>query len=521
MIRITVLEEEKQYQILCEEKKSIMQALLLANAEISALCGGKGICGKCKIKFFKGKTEPSDKDRKTFSEKELEDGYRLACTAYPRETAVIQLYMQKEQKIKVVAETEEKPYNGTAYRKDSDFGIAVDIGTTTIAMQLLEKSKKESISAYTGLNPQRSYGADVMSRIDAANHGWGEQLQKKIEEALEVGFSELIGKADILKEKVEEIIISGNTTMIHLLLGYSCETLGVAPFIPVNTGAVRTDSEKLFPNSGLKCSVKIIPGFSAFVGGDITAGLYYCQMQKKEGTNLFIDLGTNGEMAIGNREKILVTSVAAGPAFEGGNISCGIGSVPGAICKVDMKGRKIESLETIDGKEPLGICGSGVLEAVFELVKEAIIDETGLLEEPYFDNGFLLDEQRGKNPIVINQKDIREIQLAKSAVRAGIEVLLKRFGSTYKDIENVYLSGGFGYYVNVEKAIGIGMLPRELSRKIKPVGNTALAGAKKLLFQNAEWKKLRKLTDMVQEINLGGDKEFQEFYMEYLYFTLK
>ena len=117
-----------------------------------------------------------------------------------------------------------------------------------------------------------------MSRIDAANHGWGEQLQKKIEEALEVGFSELIGKADILKEKVEEIIISGNTTMIHLLLGYSCETLGVAPFIPVNTGAVRTDSEKLFPNSGLKCSVKIIPGFSAFVGGDITAGLYYLSL---------------------------------------------------------------------------------------------------------------------------------------------------------------------------------------------------------------------------------------------------
>jgi uncharacterized 2Fe-2S/4Fe-4S cluster protein (DUF4445 family) len=230
-----------------------------------------------------------------------------------------------------------------------------------------------------------------------------------------------------------------------------------------------------------------------------------------------IDLGTNGEMAIGNRDRILVTSTAAGPAFEGGNISCGMGSVKGAICSVNIADGNV-SCGTIGDKAPIGLCGTGVIETVYELMKNELIDETGMLDEDYFDDGFVLAKTPEGEDISFTQKDVREIQLAKSAVRAGMETLILRFGVGYEDIDRVFLAGGFGYKMNLEKAIGIGLLPEELRDKISAVGNSSLGGAVVYLTEEDAPQRIEHIVELSEEISLATDKDFNQFYTDYMFF---
>ena len=303
--------------------------------------------------------------------------------------------------------------------------------------------------------------------------------------------------------------------MIHLLMGYSCETLGVYPFTPVDISLTHTTSRELLGTQEQDFDIMICPGVSTYVGGDITAGMYALDLDKREKPCVLVDLGTNGEMAIGCKDRIMVTSTAAGPAFEGGNIVCGTGSIPGAICKIELDGENVK-LETIGNEEPRGICGTGVIDAVYELKKEEIMDETGLMEDPYFEDGFLLSEKNGG--IRFYQKDVRELQLAKSAVRAGLETLISKYGITYDDIEHIYIAGGFGYQMDIRKAADIGLLPAECLDKISAAGNTCLKGTiKALTDENAE-ERLKYLSGLASEVQLSNDKEFQEFYMEYMMF---
>ena len=265
------------------------------------------------------------------------------------------------------------------------------------------------------------------------------------------------------------------------------------------------------------CPVILLPGISTYVGGDILSGLLSCGFDEKEPTALLVDLGTNGEMAVGNQNRILVTSTAAGPAFEGGNISCGMGSVAGAICNVDLTDGTTK-VQTIGNKPPEGLCGTGVIETVSELVKEGYVDETGHLEEPYFKSGFPLGTNSRGETITFTQKDVREIQLAKSAVRAGIETLLKRFGAGYEDVDAVYLAGGFGFHMSQKKAVSIGLLPKELEKKLVTVGNSSLAGAVRYLTDETAPERCAKILDRASEVELSTDSAFNEFYMDYMYF---
>ena len=517
MISITILDREKRVNMELGQGESLMSALIRLNEGIGAYCGGRGICGKCRIKLVEGDILPSMEDKRFFSEEDLWKGYRLACTTYPNQNCTIRLCMEKEQEIEVV--TEGITQNGEiAIRNSGFYGIAVDIGTTTIAMQLVEEGTNRILSTYTGLNPQRSYGADVINRIQAANNGKGSELKKLICDAMECGFHTMLSEYGCSSDKVKQVIISANTTMVHLLMGYPCENLGVSPFEPYNIKTIKTAIRKVIANSLLDCEIRVIPGISTFVGGDIVSGLQYCHLTEQEKPVLFIDLGTNGEMAVGNKDKLIVTSVAAGPAFEGGNLSCGVGSIPGAISSVTMEKGEVVKIETLRGKRPVGICGTGVIEAVAELVKEELIDETGLLEDQLFEDGVVLATRQDGRDIVLTQKDIREIQLAKSAIRSGIEVLLMRYGTCYDDIERVYLAGGFGYHMDPKKMIRIGMLPVELENKTVTVGNSSLGGAKNVLFDGFSWDHLETIAKRGEEINLATDKMFQEKYMEYLYF---
>ena len=533
-VKIKVVTGDKETIIKGRKTDSLLKTLQEHDIFIPAVCGGRGTCGKCSVRFAGGAVEPSEEDRKFFPADKLAEGYRLACKAYPGRGCTVIIDERESSGFFVLtdegtadlaseqteASAEEgricpDQKHGAALPEnpaDSSYGIAVDIGTTTIAMQLLELPEGRPVDVYTDINRQRAYGADVISRIEASNAGKKEELKRSIREQLMTGLHKL---TDGREKKVSRMVIGGNSTMIHLLMGYSCETLGIYPFTPVDISLTHTTSRELFGEQEPDFEVMICPGVSTYVGGDITAGMYALDFDKREKPCVLVDLGTNGEMAIGCKDRVMVTSTAAGPAFEGGNIVCGTGSIPGAICKVELDGENVK-LETIGNEEPRGICGTGVIDAVYELKKEEIMDETGLMDNPYFEDGLLLSEKNGG--IRFYQKDVRELQLAKSAVRAGLETLISKYGITYEEIGHIYIAGGFGYQMDVRKAADIGLLPEECLDKISAAGNTCLKGTVKALTDQDADERLKYLSGLASEVQLSNDKEFQEFYMEYMYF---
>lgn len=517
-VKITVRQGSEESVLVLEPGKSLMDGLLQNGYYISAFCGGKGRCGKCRIRVLKGNAEITPEDRRTFTKEELAKGWRLSCMAFPLEDWEIAFQLEDEQQFEILGGRKTDPRKASL--PESEYDIAADIGTTTIAMELIGKDSGKVLHTVTAINSQRVYGADVITRIKASVDGRKQDLQESIRKDLRTGIRRLLQEAGVKSGKVGRIILSGNTTMGHLLMGYDCTTLGVYPFTPVNldfiTGTVREilgDQEEHTEQA----QVVLLPGISTYVGGDIVSGLYACGFYQEEEICLLVDLGTNGEMALGNQEKILVTSTAAGPAFEGGNITWGMGSVPGAICSAKLDGEKAV-LKTIQDREPEGICGTGVVEIASELVKEELVDETGLLDEAYFESGFPLGIAPDGRQIVFTQKDVREIQLAKAAIRAGMETLILRYGITKDQVKKVYLAGGFGYKLDKEKAVEIGMFPEEFLDRIETVGNSSLEGAADYLLDEEAEAKINRIRAVSKEIPLSADKDFNELYMDFMFF---
>lgn len=506
--------QKKELEIPFQEGENLLQILRRGGVTLSAPCGGEGRCGKCAVRVCKGSLAVTESDRKFFTEEELNQGMRLACKALPEGTVYIELGGDIGNGFDVVGAESSEAVADTVY------GIAVDLGTTTLALMLAGMQSGGVKASWAGVNPQRSYGGDVISRIWAATEGKAKEMQQAIRDALCNGIDILLKEGAVKKTQVKRLVISGNTTMQHLLLGYPCETLGAAPFAPFDIGFHELSCEKVLGQAVLDCPVWILPGISAYVGSDISAGILHCGIDQTDQTRLILDFGTNGEMALGNKDKLLVTSTAAGPAFEGGNISCGTGSIPGAISGVNIDGEEIHYRTIKDVYPPAGICGTGVIETTAELLKSGWMDETGYLDERWED-GVLIAEGNAENQIIFTQKDIREIQLAKAAMRAGMEVLLKHFGITWEQVDEICLAGGFGFYVDLEKTISLGMLPEEARGKIKVVGNTSLKGAIDcLLLQNAR-ERLINIAEKAEEVSLAEDKDFQNIYVEEMYFPEK
>ncbi|MCR5627209.1 MAG: ASKHA domain-containing protein [Lachnospiraceae bacterium] len=486
---------------------------------MAAQCGGRGVCGKCRIRVVKGELPVTDADRKCFTPDEIEDGVRLACMAEvspEQDDLEIELRWQEEENIHALGDqTSSDPKEKTAVDASHDFGIAIDIGTTTLALSLVDLDIKEAVDTVTAINHQRSFGADVVSRIQASVEGHKDELQSSIVKDLNSAIDKLVDKYSLPKEKIKRITIAGNTTMQHLLMGYSCETLGVYPFDAVSLKQEDFSVEKVLQRDDLSsATVTMLPGVTTYVGADITAGMYACGFNDIDKPVLLVDLGTNGEMAIGQGDRIMVTSTAAGPAFEGGNISCGMGSIAGAICSVEIDPEdKKPVVKTIEDAPPVGICGTGVVETAAEMVKTEILDESGMLDEDWFDDGYELAEN-----IEFTQKDVRELQLAKSAVRAGMEVLINKFGITASDLGAVYIAGGFGYYLNMEKAAVIGLIPESLLSIVRAAGNTSLKGAILALTDDNALKVMPKIAEEAEEIALASDPMFNELYMDYMMF---
>lgn len=520
------------FTLMVKQRQSLLEALIAQDSSFSAVCGGRGFCGKCQIQVLEGSLPATEADKKYFSAFRLSSGFRLACQAYPTEPLKAVLKFQKENEFSAVSEyisvcknMIKTPKNKEISRnqplsqiQQPDFyGIAIDIGTTTIALQLLSLNDGNPVKTHTLLNRQRSFGADVISRIKASTEGKQQELYQYIWLDLNNGIHDILEASGIIAENLKEIVISGNTTMVHLLMKYDCSGLGVFPFTPMNIEQIEGSCESILGISDLHARVRILPSISAFVGGDIVSGIYYCGMHQDKDYTLLIDLGTNGEIVLCGEGRLIATSTAAGPAFEGGNIQWGTGSIAGAVCGITITENK-PLIRTIGEQPPIGICGSGALEILSELLEAKLIDETGYLDEKYADAGFPLARSANGELIIFTQKDIRELQLAKSALRAGLETLCLRFGISPEEISQVYLAGGFGLKLDYRKAIRIGLLPSAFEGKITAVGNSSLGGSAKFLLDGNGQEQISFIARETKEIPLASDKDFNRFYMEYMYF---
>ena len=348
-------------------------------------------------------------------------------------------------------------------------GIAVDIGTTTVVMVLLHLSSGSIVARHSFMNPQRKFGADVISRIDAANKGHLDEMCCMIIKDIEKGIDKFIRSQNLRQESIVGMVVAGNTAMTHILLGFTCESLGVSPFKPVHKLMEKYTYSCIYKTPEIKCDLHILPWLGGFVGGDITAGLLQVLPM---GANRFIliDLGTNGEMALFDNGRLFVAGTAAGPAFESGQADDG---------------------------------ASGTINRLAQLVRQGDIDETGLLE----------------SDSIFTQEQIRNIQLAKSAIRSGLEILLEISGLSYDDIDAVYLAGGIGQAIHVDDAAAIGLIPHELAVKTEAVGNASLGGAALMLLAPL-WARdeVVKLLSDVSEVNLATHPRFNEYFMDFMSF---
>lgn len=485
--------------------------------KIDAPCGGNGSCGKCKVRFKTEAPVPTKREEELLTPKELENNIRLACIckisaekmkiveplgAFVEDEGLEDTVSSKE----IIEEVNE--FINTCYGVE-EYGIAIDIGTTTLVMSLVRFSDKQTLATITELNPQRMYGADVMTRIRAANEGSLKILQTIVKHTLEEMFEFLLQKCNADVKQVKKVVIVGNTTMLHLLCGYSCEGLGKAPFTPVSLVLQKWRAYECGNNLLNEAEIYILPGISAFVGADIVAGIYACEMDLKEDVGMLVDIGTNGEMVIGNRQRYYVASTAAGPVFEGGTISCGMPAVQGAISHLNYEDNKWQ-YKCLGDKVPKGICGSGLIDLLAKLYENQIMDENGTLSDAYFEYGCRIVSDPD---IRILQSDIRELQMGKAAIRSGIEILKKRIRPEY-----IYLAGAFGKEINSNSAVTVGLFGIEDVKCLKIVGNTALEGAKKFLFDKDGEERLKKIVKVSEEIVLAKEKEFEGLYIENMQF---
>lgn len=470
-----------------ERGESLLLLCRKAGISPEAPCGGKGICGKCKVKFLKNAPLPQPAERKSLTPEELRQGIRLLCVAKPAGDCEVQLLGEKKPDViggkydicwEFSCEDEcDSGRFGTDYRSNIPEGyfIAADIGTTTLVMEKRRKCDGRAEAVYKEVNAQRTFGADVLARMEASLSGKGEELSQVIIKQLEKGVGQLCADG----KKADFMVIAANTTMIHLLMNYSVEKLGRAPFVPETLDEILTEI------GGIQAY--IMPGFSAFVGGDIGAGLYMLDFlgknfRKKQGKwNLFIDLGTNAELVLFCEDKGICCATAAGPAF--------------------------------DGDAGTGFFGSDMIAVLAELLEKGIVDEMGTLDDDHFEKGVSVPVKNGV--MQISQKQIRNLQLAKAAVRSGIEILLKKAGIEKEEIGQVFLAGGFGYYLDVHGAVTIGLLPRELEEKTTACGNTALLGAAVYAHKIITGEN-RALPLYMKAINLAEEEEFAESYVNYI-----
>ncbi len=462
--KITLLSAD-QRSITASSDQTLLEAIRGCGAHIDAPCAGNGTCRQCTVRVS-GFCRDKSGEVRLYDNEEA-----LSCCLYP--AGELFITTKEAQGSKVLTDEIDIPAGGDG------LGLAVDIGTTTVAAYLYDLKSGKCIAKKGEMNRQRAYGSDVISRI---RHASTDKGLAELRALIRTQLKEMAEAMCPDTSKITYVSIAANTVMEHLLAGLSPESIGVAPFTPLSLFGEELEASDFIPNLADNAKIYLCPAVAGYVGGDITAGLLSTGTYKSEKSLLFIDIGTNGEMALGNRDGFICCATAAGPAFEGAETECGSPAKNGAIDTVhpDL------SFHVIGDGESESICGSGIIDAIAALLCNEIVDETGRMEDA--------ERYNFSEKVYISAKDIRKIQLAKAAIRAGIETLLSRSGKSYSDIENVLIAGGFGAYMKIKSACAIGLLPPALMDKTVHVGNSAGKGAALALCAEG-----RELLSMINE----------------------
>ena len=451
---------------------TLLQAQIHGGLRPDAPCAGNGTCGKCLV--------------------ELDGQELLACqTVVDRNMTV---HTRAADTVTIL--TEGLAAAVTPDGRD-DYVLACDIGTTTVVAYLLDGHSGRLLARSSAMNPQSQFGADVISRIQHALQGGGAELKTAIQETLGILCADAAAQAGIDPAAISRAAIVGNTAMHHLLLGIDPKPLVTPPYMPAVRDALQ-----------MGCA-RILPNIAGFVGGDTVGCMTATRFDQKEELTLLIDIGTNGEMVLGDKHRRVACSTAAGPAFEGAKISCGMRGAAGAVDHVTVENGKL-TYSVIGGGEPKGLCGSGLLDLVAALLDTGVIDESGRMESGDFS---LCDN------VTLTQKDVREVQLAKAAIRAGIELLCAHLGRRPEDIRAVLLAGAFGSYMNPASACRIGMIPPVLLEKIQSIGNAAGEGAKLCALSEREYAYSQTLAANTEFLELASMPDFQDCYVDALEFV--
>ena len=482
------------------EGQTVLDVLQRERVDIQATCGGVGKCGRCQVLV---------RDDEGLS-------YRLACTTPVSDGMEVVVEHAGTMEVLQSGTTSVFPPDEGA----SGYGMAIDIGTTTVVAHLHDLASGERLATVGRPNPQIAFGSDVISRISASVDGKLDLMTGIIQDALREMKAKLCKAARVSPDEVVAHSIAGNTVMQHIAVGLPPDTIGVNPFTPLSLFGDTWEIEGLSPCYLTRC-------IAGYVGGDITAGMLATTLDAG-GTRLFLDLGTNGEMALAYDGRIVSCATAAGPVFEGANVHFGMPASPGAISKVSYADGKV-NLQVVGDADPIGICGTGIIDAVALMVRLGVVDETGYLvdaddlDEPI---ASLAGEENDKNvfyltedhSLYITQADVRNLQLAKAAVCAGIYTMMDYAGVEVGDIESLQIAGGFGAYLNLESAAAIGLFPKELLPLAHSVGNTSGEGATALLVSSAAREREAEIVQKCDYLELSTSGEFNDFYIKMMEF---
>ncbi len=550
MHRIKFIPDGKE--IFAEEEESVFSAAMKAGVDTGGVCGGRGFCGKCKVRIIGKVTPLTPAEKKFLTEKEVSDGIRLACQVHPLgDIEVISMYnkivklakMGYEPDIPLNPAVSLQILNGkaaveywrdghretleTIELKDGDkiYGLAVDIGTTKIVIYLMDLITGEILLTNADENPQTIFGADVMTRIMKSLELGVDKLRRMLIAHLNRKLLDF-ERRGIERARIYEIVVVGNSVMHHFFVGRDVRPLAYSPYKLKKKEAEYIPAKELKLRVSAHAHVYLPPLVESFVGSDSLVGAYLMRYKSAK-RYIFIDLGTNAEVFLSYEGGMLATSGPAGPAFEGMNIKYGMRSAVGAIEGVAIDPETLEpSIKVIGNTKPCGIAGSGLIDAVAEMLKNGIIDYGGrfrVKNHPYIrEEGGKLEYILSKDGcdgkiITLTQKDIRELQLAKAAVQTAIHMLLRKAGLSSMDMEKIYVAGSFGLYINPQNAMFIGLLPEVPLDRIELVGNTAGSGARILLKNRDVREDLENFAKKVQHVDLVRESDFHEIFINSTY----
>jgi len=508
-------------------KGTILDHARKLGIEIASECGGLGECGRCIIRIEKGIKSLNQKSEKE-EKHSLKKDERLACQARivnPEDDGYV--FIESFGKYAILSESviTKVDSNPFVYRKDNCvlhqtgenlgeyggeiLGLAIDVGTTTLVIEVIDLEDGRTISTIARTNPQIAYGNDIIFRIGhtMVHEGGLEELQRVVVNAINECLEELEEEKGKIRKYIYDVAAVGNSTMLRIFFGEDVSSLGVIPFEPLSHDA----AIKRAPEIGLAINPKAYvygpPLIGGHAGADCLADIMACGMYSDKGIVMVIDIGTNGEVAIGNRDKIMTASCAAGGAYEGATTKCGVGAIEGAIKNIWITEGNID-YETIGSKPAVGICGSGLIDLLAELLRNGIMTKRAKIEKEFF----ITDK------ISITQQDIYQLITAKAGLRLAQDLLIEYYGTTLEKIEKIYLAAGFANYTNQNSAVSIGLLP-PAAEKIVKIGNGALAGAREMLLSQKMRTTAEKVVNKIEHTKPNEkEPEFAYLVAEKMYF---